>query len=110
VLKDILLVAASMLIFLDPVSLLQAFGYSIALGGLMYYKLGGDQIKGHVSDAHRSWNDYGVRHPVMRKLIVFGLAILGIFVVLGGLAPQLPPQYAETAKTKIGSFLGEKGA
>jgi hypothetical protein len=109
VLKDILLVAASMLIFLDPVSLLQAFGYSIALGGLVYYKLGGDQIKGQVAEVQRTWTDYGARHPVMRKLIVIGLAILGIIVVLGSLAPQLPPQYAESAKTKIGSLLGDKG-
>jgi hypothetical protein len=98
-----------MLIFLDPVSPLQAFGYSIALGGLVFYKLGNEKIKGFVSDGQRSWSDYGVRHPVMRKLIVIGLAILTVFVILGGLAPQLPPQYAETAKTKIGSLLGDKG-
>lgn len=45
VLKDILLVVASMMIFHDPVSGLQAFGYSIALGGLVYYKLGSDKLK-----------------------------------------------------------------
>lgn len=45
VLKDILLVGASMMIFRDPVSGLQAFGYSIALGGLVYYKLGADKLK-----------------------------------------------------------------
>jgi hypothetical protein len=98
-----------MLIFHDPVSPLQGFGYSIALGGLVYFKLGSETIKSYVADGQRSWGDYGVRHPVMRKLIVIGCAVLGLFVILGGLAPQLPPQYAETAKTKIGSFLGDKG-
>lgn len=98
-----------MTFFNDPVSPLQAFGYSIALGGLMYYKLGGEKIKGYVTESTRTWSDYGVRHPIMRKLIVVGLAFLGIFVVLGSLAPQLPPEYTETAKTKIGSLLGDKG-
>ncbi|KAI9932437.1 hypothetical protein MW887_008678 [Aspergillus wentii] len=40
VLKDILLVVASMVIFRDPVTPLQVVGYGIALGGLVYYKLG----------------------------------------------------------------------
>ncbi|KAA8641301.1 solute carrier 35 member [Aspergillus tanneri] len=40
ILKDILLVVASMVIFLDPVTMQQFFGYSIALAGLVYYKLG----------------------------------------------------------------------
>jgi hypothetical protein len=98
-----------MTFFNDPVSPLQAFGYSIALGGLMFYKLGNDKIKGYVTEGARSWSDYGVRHPIMRKLIVIGLAALGFFVILGSLAPQLPTEYTATAKTKIGSLLGDKG-
>lgn len=45
VLKDILLVGASILIWGTNVSGLQFFGYSIALGGLVYYKLGASGIK-----------------------------------------------------------------
>ena len=101
VLKDILLVAASMLIFFDPVSPLQAFGYSIALGGLMYYKLGGDKMKGFVADGQRSWSDYGVRHPVMRKMIVVGSIMLTLFVILGGLGPTIAPEYDAYAKKQI---------
>jgi carotenoid cleavage dioxygenase-like enzyme len=33
-----------MVIFRDPVTPLQAFGYAIALGGLVYYKLGRDGV------------------------------------------------------------------
>ena len=44
VLKDILLVCASMIIWGNPVTVLQFFGYSIALFGLLYYKLGADKI------------------------------------------------------------------
>lgn len=106
VLKDILLVVASMLIFHDPVSPLQAFGYSIALSGLIYYKLGAEKLKDYVAQGQRAWADYGVRHPAMRKLIVFGLVLLLIFVVLGGLAPRIAPEYDQIAKDKIGSKLG----
>lgn len=45
VLKDILLVIASMVLFKDPVTLTQVFGYGIALSGLMYYKLGPESFK-----------------------------------------------------------------
>lgn len=36
-----MIVFASMLLFHDPVSGLQFFGFSVALGGLVYYQLGG---------------------------------------------------------------------
>lgn len=45
VLKDILLVGASILIWGTNVAPLQFFGYSVALGGLVYYKLGAQGIK-----------------------------------------------------------------
>jgi len=101
VLKDILLVIASMVIFFDPVSPLQAFGYSIALGGLLYYKLGGEKIKSYLAEGQRSWTDYGVRHPIMRKMIVFGTLLLTVFVVFGGLAPAIVPEYDAYAKQKL---------
>jgi hypothetical protein len=45
ILKDILLVVLSVIIWSTPITALQAFGYSIALGGLVYYKAGGAQIQ-----------------------------------------------------------------
>lgn len=86
VLKDILLVVASMLIFRDPVSGLQFFGYTIALSGLVYYKLGSDKLKEHLSDASRSWTDFGAKRPVLRKLIIFGLVFITLFALLGGVS------------------------
>ncbi|KAK7552570.1 triose-phosphate transporter family-domain-containing protein [Phyllosticta citricarpa] len=107
VLKDILLVFASMLIFRDPVSGLQAFGYSIALSGLVYYKLGAEKLKEYVGQGGRAWAEYGSRHPALRKLIVFGITIFIVFVLLGGLAPHFAPEYDQYAKNKLGSLLGE---
>ena len=89
VLKDILLVAASIAIWGTPISALQYFGYTIALCGLVYYKLGAATIKAQFSDMGRAWAEYGAKHPALRKLIVFGSIILLLFIVLGGLAPTV---------------------
>merc|ERR1712054_61254 len=61
VLKDILLVLASMAIWGTQVTGLQFFGYSIALGGMVYYKLGFEQLKGHIGEMNRQWADFGNR-------------------------------------------------
>lgn len=110
VLKDILLVVASMVVFRDPVSGLQFFGYSIALGGLIYYKLGADKLKEYTGDAQRAWADYGVRHPALRKLIVFALVLITVFLVFGGLG-SIFPEYdpSQMAREKLGNMLGNTG-
>lgn len=114
VLKDILLVVCSMLIFGDPVSPLQAFGYSIALMGLVYYRLGAEKIKEYLGQGQRAWADYGVRHPALRRVIIFGLVIATLFILLGGVSVSgaLPAQYDPTpyAKNKIDEVLGKPGA
>jgi hypothetical protein len=102
VLKDILLVLASMVIFGDPVSPLQAFGYSIALGGLVYYKLGAEKIKAHLADGQRAWQEYGSRAPVMRKVIIGGMVLLTLFVLLGGLAPRAGMNVSVQVRSAMG--------
>jgi drug/metabolite transporter (DMT)-like permease len=62
VLKDILLVFASMFLFKDPVSPLQAFGYAIALGGLIYYKLGAEKLKEYMGQGSMKWQELGHHH------------------------------------------------
>lgn len=114
VLKDILLVCASMLIFRDPVSPLQAFGYSIALFGLVYYKLGAQQIKEYLGAGQRAWTDYGVRHPALRKLIVFGLVLLTMFLLLVGVSSSgyVPDRMnpGKIAFDKLNEVTGKTGA
>ncbi|KAL9602694.1 MAG: hypothetical protein Q9219_001684 [cf. Caloplaca sp. 3 TL-2023] len=87
VLKDILLVIAAVVFRSEPVTGLQVFGYSIALAGLIYFKLGAETLKAKLSDAGRAWADYGVRHPALRKVIVFAGMLLLATLVLVGLAP-----------------------
>ncbi|KAI0189697.1 triose-phosphate transporter family-domain-containing protein [Xylaria flabelliformis] len=68
VLKDILLVVASMAIFGDPVTLQQYFGYSIALAGLVYYKLGAEKLQQMTTDAKLTINEVRRSNPAGFKL------------------------------------------
>ncbi|RPA97341.1 TPT-domain-containing protein [Choiromyces venosus 120613-1] len=80
VLKDILLVCASMVIWGNPVTLLQFFGYSIALSGLLYYKLGADKISEQY--AHLRGLGFNTRSLSNRRLGI-GAASLFTVMVLG---------------------------
>lgn len=107
VLKDVLLVLASMAIWATPISGLQAFGYSIALGGMIYYKLGGETLKTYAGEAGRQWAELGSTRPVARKAIVIAGAALFVFILFGGLAPTYAPdydpsQYLSSAAGKLG--------
>ncbi len=46
--------------------------------------------------AQRAWADYGAKHPALRKLIVFGLALTTIFILLGGISQSgvVPAEYS----------------
>ena len=98
VLKDILLVLASMAIWGTPVTPLQFFGYSIALGGMIYYKLGADTIKPFLADGGRRWAEYGAKHPAQRKMVVFAGIIMALFLFMGALVPATGYDTAAAAK------------
>ncbi|KAK3683481.1 triose-phosphate transporter family-domain-containing protein [Podospora appendiculata] len=103
VLKDVMLVVASMIIWGTQVSGLQFFGYSIALGGMVFYKLGYEQLKGYAGEAGRQWADFGNKRPVLRRLAVIVGVLLAIFVVLNGFSPSYDAtDYLNEAKSKIG--------
>ncbi|KAM3500160.1 hypothetical protein MY10362_006641 [Beauveria mimosiformis] len=93
VFKDILLVVASMMIWGTPVTPLQFFGYSIALGGMVYYKLGADQLKGYAGEASRQWAEFGARKPVLRKLSIIVMIFFTVALLFSGLAPSYAPNY-----------------
>ncbi|EEH36733.2 DUF250 domain membrane protein [Paracoccidioides lutzii Pb01] len=82
VLKDVLLVSISAAYWKTPVTPLQLFGYSIALGGMVYYKLGADKVKEYASQANRSWAEYGSAKPVQRRLVVIAGSVLFVVLVL----------------------------
>lgn len=80
-LKDILLVLTSLLLFLDPVTPLQAFGYSIALCGLVYYKLGAEKIKQHLSEAETAWSKFKAESPGIAKLAIAVVGLITLYLV-----------------------------
>ena len=82
-----------MMIWGTQVTGLQFFGYSIALGGMVYYKLGFEQLKGHIADLSRQWAEFGARKPVLRKLSIIVGAAFVVFILFGGLAPTYAPEY-----------------
>ncbi|KAL1990915.1 hypothetical protein VTN49DRAFT_5918 [Thermomyces lanuginosus] len=98
VLKDILLVVASMVIWHTPVTLLQFFGYSIALIGMIYYKLGADKIREYANQANRSWAEYGATRPGQRRAVVLGAIILAIFLLFGTMAPSYGAQSVDQVR------------
>ncbi|KAF2233772.1 DUF250 domain membrane protein [Viridothelium virens] len=110
VLKDILLVIASMVIFGDPVSGLQFFGYSIALAGLVYYKLGGEKLREYYSLAGRQWAEYGQTRPVARRMIVIGGVLFVVLLAVGGFGNRLPSAYNPNhfAQNTFNSLVGDK--
>lgn len=87
VLKDVMLVVASIMIWGTEVSGLQFFGYSIALGGMVYYKLGYEAIKTYTGEAGRQWADFGNRQPILRRVSIILFTLLALFVLLGGFSP-----------------------
>jgi hypothetical protein len=99
-----------MLLFGDPVTLLQAFGYGIALAGLMYYKLGADTAKELVGQGGRAWAELGANRPITRKLLIFALLAVTGFVLLGGLAPRIAPESTQALYDGIGTYVREKGS
>lgn len=96
ILKDILLVVASLVIFLDPVTLQQYFGYSIALAGLCYYKLGPEKLQSAFADARLSLGSIRQNHPARAKgamgFMVFGGILLGAYIFWPSL--HMPPVLA----------------
>jgi drug/metabolite transporter (DMT)-like permease len=93
VLKDILLVAASMLIFHDPVTGQQFFGYSIALAGLVYYKLGAEKCNALAADVRLQVGEYNRANPARTKAIAIGVpCILILLVLYSGSGSSAPAQ------------------
>ncbi|PFH58930.1 hypothetical protein XA68_13038 [Ophiocordyceps unilateralis] len=111
VLKDIMLVAASMFIWGTEVTALQFFGYSIALGGMVYYKLGYEQLKGYIGEGNRQWAEFGARKPVLRKIAIITMSAFVLFTFFGTLAPTYAPSYDPTKLTnEVTSHFGKAHA
>ena len=107
VLKDILLVAASMVIFRDPVTPTQFAGYSIALGGLVYYKVGAGKLNEYATHSRLNWSQFAAKHPALGKVIIFCICLLVLSFMLAGLSPYISDEYKSSVFDKMKS-IGDK--
>ncbi|OHF02817.1 triose-phosphate transporter [Colletotrichum orchidophilum] len=92
ILKNILLIVVSVLIWHTSITALQFIGYAVALFGLVIYSTGWDQLKissaGAVTWSRNAWNshalDEGRLSPLLRRAIFFGLlTFITLMVVMG---------------------------
>ncbi|KAF9253241.1 hypothetical protein LCP9604111_767 [Penicillium roqueforti] len=95
ILKDILLVGASMFIFRDPVTAQQFFGYSIALAGLVYYKLGAEKCQSLVTDVRLQVGEYNRSNPARTKTVLIGVPCVLILLVLYSGSSSAPAAAAQ---------------
>lgn len=72
---------ASIGIFGDPVTPTQYFGYSIALGGLVYYKLGGESLQQVSTQTRLAVGNFRRDHPGRTKAITFGITLLAMGLI-----------------------------
>jgi hypothetical protein len=79
------------------ISTMQVFGYSIALGGMLWFKLGPEKLKEVLSNASRSWAEFGANKPILRKVLIFALIIVTLLAIFGGAGPTYAPEYYDAA-------------
>jgi hypothetical protein len=106
ILKNILLVIISVLIWHTSISWLQCLGYAIALAGLVYYSIGWDQLVGissglwlyakGVFDSARGGyssvsgsegdaaNGAGRLPAAVRRGLIMGVALIVVLILVGG--------------------------
>ena len=103
ILKNILLVVASVVIWKTAISPLQFIGYGIACFGLVYYSIGWEQM---VAQSRSGWayakkvwdqddthtsiglgNGISVSAKQLRRVIIFGLGLMTVGLLFYGLVP-----------------------
>ena len=93
VLKDILLVIASIVIWHSPLTIPQIFGYSIALVGLVVYKLGLNKLKEAVAGFQKVRPG---RYKAMQKAITACIGLILVILTLG----RIYPYYIENPRPR----------
>lgn len=92
ILKNILLIIASVVIWHTSITFMQFAGYAVALFGLVIYSTGWEQLKtsgaGVVTRVRAAWNshalDEGRLSPLVRRALFFGLlTLISLMLVLG---------------------------
>ena len=64
---------------------------------MLYYKTSSEQREQLWGWGVRSWAEFGQNRPVLRKLTIFLLFAVTIFMLLGGFAPAQTSNYLKSA-------------
>jgi drug/metabolite transporter (DMT)-like permease len=102
VLKDILLVIASVLIWGTVVTPLQIFGYVLALGGLIYYKLGSETIKLTLQASSQGYQTFRSQRPRLVKFLWTAGILLAVYGMIKAFAPEAE-EYARDYSKEAGA-------
>jgi CBS domain containing-hemolysin-like protein len=76
-----------------PISSLQFFGYAISLGGLIYYKLGPEQLRASFETIRSRWTAFSGKNPITKTLTLLFTVVTSIFIFFGILVPKYAPDY-----------------
>ncbi|OKL58297.1 hypothetical protein UA08_06440 [Talaromyces atroroseus] len=101
ILKDILIVISSLILWNTPLTGLQVLGYTIALLGLIYYMLGYDRIVGFSSRATGMINEYRAKNRLISILILLLVGFMIVLTVTGLLAVKYAPDSIQNLKSWV---------
>ena len=65
---------------------------------MLWFKLGPEKLKEALSNASRSWAEFGTTKPALRKVLILGIVIITLFVLVGGVGPTYAPEYVSDSK------------
>lgn len=90
ILKNILLVIISVVIWKTQISMLQGLGYAVALCGLVYYSIGYDELsrgfQNGITWAGDVWSnpssDGRLPRMARRSILIFGFILASLFVAV----------------------------
>jgi hypothetical protein len=101
ILKDILIVISSLILWNTPLTVVQVLGYSIALLGLVYYMLGYDRIVGFSSRATGMINEYRAKNRLISILVLILVGFFVVLTVMGLLAVNFAPESIQNLKSWV---------
>lgn len=101
VLKDILIVISSLILWNIPMTGLQVLGYSIALLGLIYYMLGYERIVGYSARATGKLNEYRAKNGLIFILTFVLVGLVIVLALMGIVAAKYAPDSFQDLKNWI---------
>jgi hypothetical protein len=101
ILKDILIVVVSMLLWHTPINQLQIFGYTISLCGLVYYCVGGEKLREYAFQAARAVAGYNSKNSSRWRIAIIAGSFLVLMMVMGGVAVSYSPESVERVKALL---------